>query len=88
MTRTNANEYVRLAWRRGLLIFQGTPVTAAISQINRYFPGRLVLTDNTKGDWPVTGVFHVNQIELAVLQLQRLLNIQATRLPGGVVLLG
>lgn len=83
-----ADEFVRLAWRRGLLILRRTPVVEAIPQINRYFPGRLVLTDNTKSEWPVTGVFHIDQIELAVVQLQRLLDVKATRLPGGVVLLG
>ncbi len=83
-----ADPLVRLAWRRGLLILRQTPVSRAIPQINRYFPGRLVLTDSSKSEWPVTGVFHIEQIDLAVIQLQRLLNVQATRLPGGVVLLG
>lgn len=77
-----------LAWRRGLLIFHGTPLGEAVVEINRYFPGRLILTDASKGGQPVTGVFHINQIELAVVQIQQLLDVSATRLPGGVVLLG
>lgn len=83
-----ADPLVRLAWRRGLLILRQTPVSRAIPQINRYSPGRLVLTDNSKRAWPVTCVFHIDQIDLAVVQLQRLLNVEATRLPSGVVLLG
>lgn len=83
-----ADPLIRLAWRRGLLILRRTPVSEAIPQINRYFPGRLVLTDSAKSGWPVTGVFHIDQIDLAVVQLQRLLDLKATRLPGGVVLLG
>ncbi|MBN9505352.1 MAG: DUF4880 domain-containing protein [Altererythrobacter sp.] len=83
-----ADPLVRLAWRRGLLILRGTPVSDAIPQINRYYPGRLVLTDNSKASLPVTGVFHVDQIDLAVVQLERLLGVGARRLPGGVVLLG
>jgi transmembrane sensor len=88
MHEGSADTLVRLAWRRGLLILRGTPVSDAIPQINRYFPGRIVLTDSSKGGWPVTGVFHVDQIDLAVVQLERLLGVSARRLPGGVVLLG
>ena len=88
MQTQTADPLVRLAWRRGLLILRQTPVSEAIPQINRYFPGRLILADSSKSTWPVTGVFHVEQIDLAVVQLQRLLNVEATRLPGGVVLLG
>jgi transmembrane sensor len=86
--REGSADALRLAWRRGLLILRRTPVAEAIPQINRYFSGRLVLTDRSKSEWPVTGVFHIDQIELAVVQLQQLLNVKATRLPGGVVLLG
>ncbi|MCG2840443.1 DUF4880 domain-containing protein [Sandaracinobacter sp. RS1-74] len=87
MRQAEADEMVRLAWRRGLLVLRRTPVSEAIPQINRYFPGRLVLADSSKSDWPVTGVFHIDQIELAVVQLQRLLDVGARRLPGGVVVL-
>lgn len=86
--KADADEFVRLAWRRGLLILRGTSVEDAIPQINRYYPGRLVLTDGTKASWPVTGVFHIDQIDLAVVQLERLLEVKARHLPGGVVLLG
>ncbi|MAM39739.1 MAG: hypothetical protein CL949_14830 [Erythrobacter sp.] len=86
--KAKADEFVRLAWRRGLLVLRGTTVSEAIPQINRYYPGRLVLTDNSKADWPVTGVFHIDQIDLAVVQLERLLEVEARHLPGGVVLLG
>ncbi|MEG3086727.1 FecR family protein [Sphingomonas sp. PB4P5] len=77
-----------LAWRRGLLVFHGKPLGEALVEINRHFPGRLILTDEAKGGRLVTGVFHINQIELAVVQIQQLLDVSATRVPGGIVLLG
>ena len=76
------------AWRRGLLIFEGTPLAKAISDINLYYPGRLVLRGSGLAARPVTGVFHIDQIDLALVQIQNLTNVSATRLPGGVVLLG
>lgn len=88
LSEARADPMVRLAWRRGLLILRGTPVSEAIPQINRYYPGRLVLNDSSKGGVPVTGTFHIEQIGLAVVQLERLLGVSATRYPGGIVLLG
>ncbi|MGL3823109.1 FecR family protein [Sphingopyxis sp. R3-92] len=86
--RKEADETAVLAWRRGLLVFNGTPLESAVSEINRHFPGRLVLRGGGLEARPVTGVFHVDQIELAVVQIQQLTGVSATRLPGGVVLLG
>lgn len=86
--RTRADAVAATAWRRGLLVFKGTPLASAIGDINRYFPGRLVLRGDALGARPVTGVFHVDQIELAVVQIQQLTGASATRLPGGIVLLG
>lgn len=86
--RSEADQTAVLAWRRGLLVFNGTPLESAVSEINRHFPGRLVLRGSGLEARPVTGVFHVDQIELAVVQIQQLTGVSATRLPGGVVLLG
>lgn len=88
MKRTRADPVAATAWRRGLLVFKGTPLASAIGDINRYFPGKLVLRGDALGARPVTGVFHVDQIELAVVQIQQLTGASATRLPGGIVLLG
>lgn len=75
-------------WRRGLLIFNGAPLEGVIGEINRYYPGRLVLRTAELAARPVTGTFHVNQIELAVVQIQQLTGMTMTRLPAGIVLLG
>lgn len=88
VTRTVADAGAITAWRRGLLMFNGTPLATAVAQINRYFPGRLILRGEALGARPVTGTFHVEQIELAVVQITQLTHVSATRLPGGVVLLG
>lgn len=86
--RRNADPSAVTAWRRGLLVFDDTPLASAVSEINRHYPGRLVLRGSGLEARPVTGTFHINQIELAVIQIQQLTGVSATRLPGGVVLLG
>lgn len=76
------------AWRRGLLIFEGTPLAEVVEQINLYRPGRIVLTDSSLGQLPLNAVFHTAQIENSVSQIEQLLNLRARHLAGGVVLLG
>lgn len=88
MERSRADTAAAGAWRRGLLVFKGTPLASAVGEINRYYPGRLVLRGSALNARPVTGVFHVDQIELALVQIQQLTRVSATHLPGGVVLLG
>lgn len=87
VTRMRLAGSVATAWRRGLLIFDQTPLATAVAEINQYYPGRIVLRSTADGR-PVTGIFHVDQIETAVVQIQALQGMSATRLPGGVVLLG
>lgn len=76
------------AWRRGLLIFEGTPLGEVVEQINLYRPGRIVLTNSSLGQVPLNGVFHTAQIENSVAQIEQLLNLRTRELAGGVVLLG
>lgn len=88
IARAQVDPNLTLAWRRGLLIFHGAPLATAINEINRYFPGRLILMDKAIAGQPINGVFHINQIKYAVVQIEQLAGVSATRLPAGVVLLG
>lgn len=85
--RRTVDPAVVTAWRRGLLIFEGTPLAEVIAQVNRYYPGRILLSGAALQARPVTGVFHTAQIALAVPQIQNLTRTRATRLPGGIVVL-
>lgn len=86
--RSRTDVDVALAWRRGLLIFDGASLAEVITEINRYRPGRIILTDSTIGARPVNGVFDTAQAENTVAQIQHLLDVRLTRLPGDVVLIG
>lgn len=76
------------AWRRGLLIFDNTPLSQVIDEINRYRGGHIVLTDATLGSRTVDGIFHTNEIDSTVTQIQQLLGVRLTHLPGGIILIG
>jgi transmembrane sensor len=86
--RTKVDMETVMAWRRGLLIFRGTPLSEVVAEINRYRAGRIILADAKIGKRPVIGIFHTAHIENTVNQIRQLLAVSMIRLPGGVVLIG
>lgn len=56
------------AWQRGKLILKNQPLAAVITDLNRYFPGKIVLTDPRLPQLRVSGVFPINNTD-AVLTL-------------------
>lgn len=76
------------AWQRGLLIFRGTPLGGVVEEVNRYRAGgRIIVTDADLAQRPVNAIFHLDQIDGVVAQIEKM-GARATRLPGDVVLLG
>lgn len=76
-----------LAWRKGLMIFDGAPLTEVISEMNRYLPGKIILTNRALGTKPVAGVFRISRADFAVTQLQEIVGAHTIRL-GNIILLG
>lgn len=74
-------------WREGILSFRKTALTQVVAEINRYRPGRVVLLARALGDRPVSGRFHIGDLDKAIAQIQRLFRLEATSLPGAIVLL-
>ena len=75
------------AWRRGLLIFEGAPLSQVVDQINLYRSGKIVLANTALGGLEVNAIFHTSRIEEAVPQIEQLLNLHARHLAGGVVVM-
>lgn len=86
--RSETDAQKSTAWRRGQLIFEGTPLSEVVDQVNLYHSGRIVLANASLGKLPVYAVFHISRIEDAVPQIEQFLNLRARRLAGGVVLIG
>lgn len=88
-TRIVRVDPVRISgWRQGLLVFSNTPLAEAVEDINRYRSAKIILTSNDIGRRQVNGIFHTDQIENAVAQIQQLLHLGVRELPGGIVLMG
>ena len=76
------------SWRDGLLAFRNTPLAEAVEAINRYRDGKIILAREIIADRPVNGIFHTDQIDNAVRQIQQLLQLQIRHLPSNVILIG
>lgn len=76
------------AWRRGLLIFESTPVAQVVAEINRYLPGRIVLLDQDLGLRRMSARLPVAEASKIVAQIEHIFGAKVTSLPGGIILLG
>lgn len=76
------------AWRDGLVIFRATPVTDVVAEINRYRPGRIILTNAALGRRELNARFRIEDMDKVVGQIERVFGAHASTLPGGIVLLG
>ena len=63
-------------------------LTEAIAEINRYRPGRIILTNAALGARIFNARFRIENIDGVVGQIQQVFGASATSLPGGIVLLG
>jgi transmembrane sensor len=76
------------AWKDGVLVFHGTPLSQAIAEINRYRAGRIILTNAALGRRLFNARFRIANVEDVVKQIQQIFGAKVVSLPGGIVLLG
>lgn len=84
----SVNPSIASSWRQGILHFRDTPLAEVVEQFNRYRSVPIVLASTTTGTRRVSGIFHTDDINAAVAQLQQLLGLRVRTLPGDVVLVG
>ncbi len=64
-------------WRRGYLMFDQTPLSNVIEEVNRYFETQITLGDPALGDAPVSGRIEISDQAVAVRALSVALSLQA-----------
>lgn len=76
-----------MAWTRGRLMFVDRPLKDVIAELNRYYPGHIVLADDAAGDRRVSGVFRTNDPLAALRAIETNLGLHATHVAPGLILL-
>lgn len=78
---------MKLAWQRGMLIFQGEPLREMLSEVARYTTTEFVLADDKLGDLRVGGYFKAGDIEGLLLTLRNGFNITSERVGNDKIVL-
>jgi transmembrane sensor len=78
---------VAMSWTHGRHIFRGTPLRAAIDEINRYAVRKIRLGDASLADLPVAGNFIVGDSGAIVAALAAVLPVRAVDGDGGEIVL-
>jgi transmembrane sensor len=75
------------AWQDGILVFHDEPLGRVIEEVNRYWPGRIIVANANLGERLVTARFKLDHLEDVITQIKLVFHANVTRLPGGVVVL-
>jgi transmembrane sensor len=76
-----------MAWREGYLTYKEAPLSLVVSDLNRYFPNRIVLRDSDTGLRRFSGAIKVDNADAVVTRLTELLPLIVDRSGDGVITL-
>jgi transmembrane sensor len=75
-----------LSWRRGVLIFDGTPLAQAAAEFNRYNTTKLVVADAAAAKISIGGTFQANNVAAFAEVAQGLLKLQVQKRGADIVI--
>jgi transmembrane sensor len=78
---------VRLAWQRGMLIFQGEPLSSVLDEFARYTTQTLVIADPQLRALRVGGYFRAGDVDALLIALRQNFRIASMRDDRGRILL-
>jgi transmembrane sensor len=81
----NASEVT--SWQDGVIVFRHTPLSAAVAEINRYRPGKVMVLTTALSQRTVSGRFRVERIDEVLVWIERVTGATSRSLPGGIILL-
>lgn len=75
-----------LAWSQGRLVFENKPLASVVAEIDRYYPGMIVLANAKAGRKRVDATVNLDRIDEWLAAMERSQKVTARRLPGVVIL--
>lgn len=71
-----------LAWQKGKIVFEKRSLVAAIAQLDRYYPGRILITRKIISSQKVTGIFSTTAILPSIKAIAATYGLSVVELPG------
>ncbi len=75
-------------WRSGFILFRNTLLGEAITEINRYRPGKVILLDKQSADRQLSGRYSIHDLDQVLSQISSIFDLRMRELPGHILLLG
>jgi transmembrane sensor len=82
-----ANVATETSWRQGVLVFNDTPLAAAVAEMNRYSPDPISVGDEALRNLRINGRFRTNEPGAFLNAVVAYFPIEAQRTPGGETVL-
>ncbi|KGJ92849.1 FecR family protein [Colwellia psychrerythraea] len=76
-----------LAWQQGMLIFEGEPLSVALTEISRYTTSNFEIVDNELANINVAGYFKAGDIDGLLISLESNFGINFRKKADGTILL-
>lgn len=76
----------RVDWAQGVLIFRNVPLAQVLERFADFRPGVLKLLDGQHGGTPVSGLFHLDNLDEAIRALAAERHLRVTQLAGVTLL--
>lgn len=77
----------RLAWRAGRAVFRETDVATLVAELDRYWPGHIILSRAGLRDMRISGSFRLDDIPGALASVAAATGAGTISLPGGILIL-
>lgn len=74
-------------WREDLLVFTMRPLAEVVDELNRYFPGRILIADPRIRQRIVSGAFDLTRPEEAVRAIEKTLGLASLKISDALMLL-
>lgn len=71
-----------LAWRAGEIVFEDVRFSDAVAELDRYFPGRIIIASGVRNAPRVSGIFQTDKVETAIRAVAAVHGLSIARAPG------
>jgi transmembrane sensor len=78
---------VKLAWQRGMLIFEGEPLEAMLAEVERYTTADFVVEDEQLRRIRIGGYFRAGDVDGLLISLRENFDIESERIGGDTIVL-
>lgn len=76
-----------MAWRQGLLVFDGESLEHVVSEVGRYMPQKIIISDPDLRALQIGGVFKIGEIDTLLTTLEASLGLEVNRVRSDLIYL-